>query len=220
MTDTIALPALSGARAGADQAAGLRRLMARRVQAPARVSRPPPPLQPLCFGLVAQDPALALWLREHLAVVSVKALQMGASTAATTGTTAFTSVPMDRPVLLAVHAHAQALPQSLTWAYARLKRAAQQDAAQAPTRCLLPRVLVLLVGVSHAALGQQVLSNMSAAMQQHMGQTLPPGAWLCSAPDAATSTSAAATSSAAEVRARIALDFCRLAEELRRWPAT
>lgn len=207
MSDTVALPSLGAAHTGADQAAGLRRLMARRVQAPA--ARVSPPLQPLRLGLVAQDAAMALWLREHLAVVNVQAMQMGAST----------SLAANAPVLLAIHAHAEALPQSLTWAYARLKRAAQQDAAQAPPRRLLPRVHVLLVGVAHAALGQQVLSNMSAAVQQHLGQPLPPGAWLCSAPDAASSTSAAAVASVAKTRAWIALDFCRLAEELRRWPA-
>lgn len=201
----VALPSLGAACAGADQAAGLRRLMARRVPAP--VARLSPLLQPLRLGLLAQDAAMALWLREHLAVVNVQALPMDAHSMEPP---AFSALTATCPVLLAVHAHAQALPQSLTWAYARLKRAARQD-VPTPARCWLPRMHVLLVGVPHAALGQQVLSNLSAAVQRHLGHTLPLGAWLCSAPHGARTSAAA--------RARMALEFCGLAEELRRWPA-
>lgn len=137
-------------------------------------------------GLLAQDPALADWMREHLALVHVRA-----------------SADFDGPVLLAVHAHAAALPQSLTWAYARLKRMAQQDATLQPERRLLPRLHLVLAGVQGAAQGQQALANVSAAVQQHLGVRLPPGAWLCSAPAAL-----------APDKGLLALDFCRLAAEL------
>ncbi len=191
LPDTVALLAVGGAHPGADQAAGLRQLMARRVSAPAAsASRAKGrATQPLCLGLLAQDPTLAAWLCEQLAVVEVQALPLKASGKA--------------QVLLAVPAHAQALPQSLTWAYAHIKRTAQRDGTLAPAQRLLPRLHLLLVGVPDAALGQQALANLSAAVRQHLSLALPPGAWLCS-----------------QDRARLALDFCRLAAELRQWPVT
>lgn len=190
----MALPLTSAASSMGDQAAGLRRLMARRLQPSAAGFARQAPDVP--FGLLAQDPTLAAWMHAHLAAVRLKPTEQS------TG-----------PVLLAVHAHATALPQALTWAYAQFKRTAQQDTTLPPARRLLPRLHLVLVGVQDAAQAQQALANMTAAVQRHLGVALPPGAWLCSAPPSGTSTSDA------QSRASLALDFCRLAAELRQWPA-
>lgn len=189
----MALPLTSAASSMGDQAAGLRRLMARRLQPSAAGFVRQAPDVP--FGLLAQDQALAVWMQAHLAAVRLK--------------------PSDQatgPVLLAVHAQAAALPQALTWAYAQFKRTAQQDAALPPARRLLPRLHLVLVGVQDAAQAQQALANMTAAVQRHLGVALPSGAWLCSAPPFGT------PASDAHGRATLALDFCRLAAELRQWP--
>lgn len=194
----MALPLTSAVGTLGDQAAGLRRLMARRLPpSAAGFVRQAPELR---FGLLAQDPALAAWMHAHLAAVRLKA-SVDASPGATD------------PVLLAVHAHAAALPQALTWAYAQIKRAAQQDASLPDACRLLPRLHLVLVGVQGDAQAQLALTNMAAAVQRHLGLALPPGAWLCSAPPSG------AQASDAQSRASLALDFCRLAAELRQWPA-
>jgi hypothetical protein len=169
--------------------------MARRLQ-PAPPSLPLP-LPCVRYGLLAQDAALAAWMQGHLAVV------LGApARAEPTG-----------PVLLAVHAHACALPGALTWAYSQLKRTAQQDAARPLSHRLLPRLHLVLVGVQDAVQAQRALANMGAAVQQHLGVSLPPGQWLGSAPPPGASVLDAPG------RASLALDFCRLAAELRPWSA-